>query len=77
MSQGKKTGPAQHKLLCSCLVERAAERVIEFCVEHGKQFDEIHARAMDDHAAAHPRVLEPGAMPVSEFQSNIRTAVHP
>lgn len=66
-----------YRLPCSCVVERGAERIIDFCAEHGRQFDEIHARAMDDHAAAHPRVLEPGGQPVSEFQSNIRTAVHP
>jgi hypothetical protein len=66
-----------YRLPCSCLVERGAERIVEFCAEHAKQFDEIHARAVTDHADGHPRALKPGGMPVNEFQSNIRTAVHP
>lgn len=66
-----------YQLPCGCKVERGAERIVDFCDGHGTQYLEIRKRALADHAAENPRVLASGGLPVSEFQSNIRTGVHP
>lgn len=73
-----------YKLPCGCVVERNSERIITMCQCCEAEFNERHERAVEDRkrfaapAIASPdRVLAPGGLPISEFQSNIRTAVHP
>ena len=78
---------ATYTLPCGCVVRRESanvERIFKQCEPCAAEFNERHAASVRERRVAREklwadeeRVLAPGGLPVSPYQSNIRTAVHP